>query len=120
MPDDHSELVPLLPIPNRKVKRLCADDSAGSRVKVGHRQALMPETPNRKVGRFSLCKKKLACKSAINFFSVHVACELSCYALFEEVYLAERNSRRRIFPTFDLGSSSRNSMYLGILYPVRF
>ena len=40
MPDDHSELVPLLPIPNRTVKRLCADDSAGSRVKVGHRQAL--------------------------------------------------------------------------------
>jgi hypothetical protein len=39
MPDDHSEVVPLLPIPNRTVKRLCADDSAGSRVKVGHRQA---------------------------------------------------------------------------------
>ena len=45
MPDDHSEVVPLLPIPNRTVKRLCADDSAGSRVKVGHRQALMPKTP---------------------------------------------------------------------------
>ena len=43
MPDDHSELVPLLPIPNRTVKRLCADDSAGSRVKVGHRQALTPK-----------------------------------------------------------------------------
>jgi hypothetical protein len=40
MPDDHSEVVPLLPIPNRTVKRLCADDSAGSRVKVGHRQAV--------------------------------------------------------------------------------
>ena len=40
MPDDHSEVVPLLPIPNRTVKRLCADDSAGSRVKVGHRQAI--------------------------------------------------------------------------------
>jgi hypothetical protein len=39
MPDDHSELVPLLPIPNRTVKRLCADDSADPRVKVGHRQA---------------------------------------------------------------------------------
>ena len=39
-PDDHSEVVPLLPIPNRTVKRLCADDSAGSRVKVGHRQAI--------------------------------------------------------------------------------
>ena len=38
-PDDHSEVVPLLPIPNRTVKRLCANDSADSRVKVGHRQA---------------------------------------------------------------------------------
>ena len=40
MPDDHSEVVPLLPIPNRTVKRLCADDSADSRVKVGHRQVI--------------------------------------------------------------------------------
>ena len=39
MPDDHSELVPPLPIPNRTVKRLHADDSADSRVKVGNRQA---------------------------------------------------------------------------------
>ena len=39
MPDDHSKVEPLLPIPNRTVKRLCADDSADSRVKVGHRQA---------------------------------------------------------------------------------
>ena len=45
MPDDHSEVVPLLPIPNRTVKRLCADDSAGSRVKVGHRQALIARRP---------------------------------------------------------------------------
>ena len=52
MPDDHSEVVPLLPIPNRTVKRLCADDSADSRVKVGHRQAIKPETPNQTIGRF--------------------------------------------------------------------
>ncbi len=45
MPDDHSKLVPLLPIPNRTVKRLCADDSAGSRVKVGHRQAITAQKP---------------------------------------------------------------------------
>src|ERR1700754_481537 len=38
-PDDHSEVVPLLPIPNRTVKRLSADDSADARVKVGHCQA---------------------------------------------------------------------------------
>ena len=43
MPDDHSEVVPLLPIPNRTVKRLCADDSADPRVKVGHRQAIQPK-----------------------------------------------------------------------------
>ena len=52
MPDDHSEVVPLLPIPNRTVKRFCADDSADSRVKVGHRQAIKPETPNQTIGRF--------------------------------------------------------------------
>ena len=47
MPDDHSKVAPLLPIPNRTVKRLCADDSADSRVKVGHRQALTaPNTPS--------------------------------------------------------------------------
>ena len=39
MPDDHSKLVPPLPIPNRTVKQLCADDSAATRVKVGYRQA---------------------------------------------------------------------------------
>ena len=44
MPDDHSEVVPLLPIPNRTVKRFCADDSADSRVKVGHCQAIKVES----------------------------------------------------------------------------
>ena len=43
MPDDYSEVEPLLPIPNRTVKRLCADDSADSRVKVGHCQAFTAE-----------------------------------------------------------------------------
>ena len=45
MPDDHSDVVPLLPIPNRKVKRVCADDSADPRVKVGHRQAITAKHP---------------------------------------------------------------------------
>ena len=40
MPDDHSDVVPLLPIPNRTVKRVSADDSADTRVKVGHCQAV--------------------------------------------------------------------------------
>ena len=46
MPDDHSKVVPLLPIPNRTVKRLCADDSADPCVKVGHRQAVMCWAPS--------------------------------------------------------------------------
>ena len=61
MPDDHSKLVPLLPIPNRTVKRLRADDSAGSRVKVGHRQALTAQTAPvliRVQGRFALGAKE--------------------------------------------------------------
>ena len=52
MPDDHSEVVPLLPIPNRTVKRFSADDSAGSRVKVGHCQAINWGKPGRKTGFF--------------------------------------------------------------------
>ena len=48
--DDHSELVPPLPIPNRTVKRLCANDSAATSVKVGYRQAVIPENPCQLVG----------------------------------------------------------------------
>ena len=40
----HSVLDPLLPIPNRTVKRDCADDSADTRVKVGHCQAPIMRT----------------------------------------------------------------------------
>lgn len=47
MPDDHSKVVPLLPIPNRTVKRLSADDSAQlPGVKVGHRQAYYSMKPS--------------------------------------------------------------------------
>ena len=61
MPGDHSKLEPLLPIPNRTVKQLRADDSAGSRVKVGHRQALTAlKTPSRQLaGVLSLRDRKL-------------------------------------------------------------
>ena len=45
MPDDHSKLVPPLPIPNRTVKRLRADDSAATSVKVGYRQATILKAP---------------------------------------------------------------------------
>ena len=52
MPEDHSELVPLLPIPNRTVKRLSADDSADTRVKVGHSQAIKAKKPGLMTGLF--------------------------------------------------------------------
>ena len=56
MPDDHSDVVPLLPIPNRTVKRVCADDSADPRVKVGHCQALTAsKSPSRKSWAFCFC-----------------------------------------------------------------
>lgn len=45
MPDDDSRLVPLLPIPNRTVKRFCADDSAVASVKVGYCQAMFAKKP---------------------------------------------------------------------------
>ena len=54
MPDDHSEVVPLLPIPNRTVKRFSANDSAGSRVKVGHRQAIYAKNASASAGAFFL------------------------------------------------------------------
>ncbi len=57
MPDDHSDLVPLLPIPNRTVKRVSADDSADPRVKVGHRQAItVRKAPPVQVGLFFACE----------------------------------------------------------------
>jgi hypothetical protein len=67
MPDDHSKLVPLLPIPNRTVKRLSADDSADSRVKVGHRQALTARSAQliQSTGRFLLGEKKCVAAHAL-------------------------------------------------------
>ena len=60
MPGDHSELEPPLPIPNRSVKQLRADDSADTRVKVGHRQALIPQNPQpQKAGGFCFGAAKM-------------------------------------------------------------
>ena len=64
MPDDHSKLVPLLPISNRTVKRLSADDSADSRVKVGHRQAFTARNASPYGGAFSLEDIKILLKKA--------------------------------------------------------
>ena len=44
MSGGYSQVVPPLPIPNRIVKRLGADDSADTRVKVGHCQTPYPKT----------------------------------------------------------------------------
>ena len=66
MPDDHSDVVPLLPIPNRTVKRVCADDSADPRVKVGHCQAITAsESPTRKSRAFCFGDVKLFSNSSI-------------------------------------------------------
>src|ERR1035437_7893751 len=55
MSDDHSKLAPLLPISNRTVKRLRANDSVHTYVKVGHRQTPYKYlTPPRKLGGFLL------------------------------------------------------------------
>ena len=67
-PDDHSEVVPLLPIPNRTVKRLCANDSAGSRVKVGHRQAINARDARFWLGVFfsKECDRRIRLQSLAN------------------------------------------------------
>ena len=74
MPDDHSELVPPLPIPNRTVKRLSADDSAATSVKVGHRQAVIPENPRRPKapGVFALGERiRLAPAITVSILAAH-------------------------------------------------
>lgn len=53
--DDHSKVVPRLPFPNRTVKRLCADDSGCTSVKVGHRQAPYPDSPRPQKRGFVIC-----------------------------------------------------------------
>ena len=59
MPDDHSKVVPLLPIPNRTVKRLSADDSADPRVKVGHRQASTAQNASPYGGAFCFVRRPM-------------------------------------------------------------
>ena len=68
-PDDHSEVVPLLPIPNRTVKRLSADDSAGSRVKVGHRQANIESPTASAVGLFPFQTGVFGCEIGLGSFA---------------------------------------------------
>ena len=79
MSDDHSEVVPLLPIPNRTVKRFSADDSAGSRVKVGHRQALIARKAQQKCWAFCFLSSECF-KSAID---QHLAPNFECPRCFK-------------------------------------
>ncbi len=82
-PDDHSEVVPLLPIPNRTVKRLSADDSADSRVKVGHCQANIREGPTNTGWAF--------------FAALEALSQLSCRALVQTDRMVQhcRTMKRR-------------------------
>jgi hypothetical protein len=60
MPDDNSEVEPLLPIPNRTVKRFSADDSGHTPVKVGHRQASpKPEGHLERGGLLHFCVRRI-------------------------------------------------------------
>ena len=72
MPDDHSKLAPPLPIPNRTVKRLRADDSADSRVKVGHRQALTTANTPRAILAGGLCLWRSGCLRGMHMASVQI------------------------------------------------
>ena len=77
MPDDHSDVVPLLPIPNRTVKRVSADDSADPRVKVGHCQAITAsESPTRKSWAFCFYRSLFVVDNTVgdkgNFFIYQV------------------------------------------------
>ena len=72
MPDDHSDVVPLLPIPNRTVKRVSADDSADTRVKVGHRQAFIAaKSPSHSRRAFCFSDVEHAAFSAFNGLSIN-------------------------------------------------
>ena len=123
MPDDHSEVVPLLPIPNRTVKRLCANDSADSRVKVGHRQAIKTGNASAYAGAFFFARTFQKSASSVQFEGIvqimrctnAICFKRNAFDTCQPVYLPARNSRLRIFPTFDFGKSSRNSMYFGRL-----
>ena len=77
MPDDHSEVVPLLPIPNRTVKRFSADDSADSRVKVGHCQAIKARNAPSNDGAFFL-----ASDLPVMLLSLVLACQVPSRSRF--------------------------------------
>ena len=61
MPGDHSKLEPPLPIPNRTVKRLCADDSADYPCESRSSPGSYTQNPQAlKLGGFALGRRKRA------------------------------------------------------------
>ena len=81
MPDDHSDVVPLLPIPNRTVKRVSADDSADTRVKVGHCQAITAsKSPTRRSWAFCFCALTILDK-----LTIHVSNIFSNQVLYQSI-----------------------------------
>ena len=91
MPDDHSKSVPPLPIPNRTVKRLRANDSAATSVKVGHRQALIRKTPSSydRAGGFLLLSSQFYSPALIpaapRFCSPVLVCYFRLFIFYFEV-----------------------------------
>ena len=85
--DDHSEVEPLLPIPNRNVKRFCADDSGPAPVKVGHRQTPIHQKARTLYGLFFRLYISYRLCSYVSFGlfgllqPLRILCELfvSCY-----------------------------------------
>ena len=113
MPDDHSKVVPLLPIPNRKVKRLSADDSADSRVKVGHRQASILEKPSVKTEGFfsSLCK--------FEAFLVAMASDFATLSPYVQTSRFQRRHFRFKHRSFRPRSLALASLNLTLTFPVK-
>ncbi|MCC2597688.1 hypothetical protein LKR43_15240, partial [Pusillimonas sp. MFBS29] len=69
---------PLLPIPNRTVKRLRADDSGRTSVKVGHRQALIErKTPTQiRVGVFCFARRHQAYTQDLLLYLIVESCSM--------------------------------------------
>ena len=96
-PDDHSEVVPLLPFPNRTVKRLSADDSAGSRVKVGHCQATIRKALVERRGLFAFMGSQFVASLALVLAKGSRAVDVlsnECLRGSEAVYLATSTAGR--------------------------
>ena len=66
MPDDHSKVEPPLPIPNRTVKRLCADDSEQLACESRLSSGSYAKAPTHRLGLFSFADVKAGANSGIS------------------------------------------------------